>query len=94
MLQGDTNAPATAMRVIKHVLDGLIGKNVWAYHDDITIFSDTQEDHIRDVREVCQRLQQHKIRASPKKCNFFAKNLALLGHVIDDQGIHADPEKI
>jgi len=94
MLQGDTNAPATAMRVIEHVLDGLIGKNVWAYLDDITIFSDTQEDHIRDVREVCQRLQQHKIRASPKKCNFFAEKLALLGHVIDYQGIHADPEKI
>ena len=41
------------MRVIEHVLDALIGKNVWAYLDDITIFSDTQEDHIRDVREVC-----------------------------------------
>jgi len=94
MLQGDTNAPATAMRVIEHVLDGLIGKNVWAYLDDITIFSDTQGDHIPDVREVCQTLQQHKIRASPKKCNFFAEKLTLLGHVIDDQGIHADPEKI
>jgi len=41
MLQGDTNALATAMRVIEYVLDGLIGKNVWTYLDDITIFSDT-----------------------------------------------------
>ena len=67
MLQGDTNAPSTAMRVMEFVLDGLIGKTVWAYLDDITIFSDTKEDHIRDIRQVCQRLQDHNIRASPAK---------------------------
>ena len=94
ILQGDTNAPCTAMRVMEYVLDGLIGKTVWAYLDDITIFSDTFENHIQDIRQVCKRLQDHKIRASPSKCNFFADKLPLLGHVIDDQGIHADPEKI
>ena len=40
------------MRVMEFVLDGLIGQTVRAYLDDITIFSDTKEDHIRDVREV------------------------------------------
>ena len=94
MLQGDTNAPSTAMPVMEFVLDGLIGKTVWAYLDDITIFSDTKEDHIRDIRQVCQRLQDYNIRASPAKCKFFADRLPLLGHVIDDQGSHADPEKI
>ena len=79
---------------MEFVLDGLIGKTVWAYLDDITIFSDTKEDHIRDIRQVCQRLQNYKIRASLVKCKFFADRLPLLGHVIDDQGIHADPEKI
>ena len=94
MLQGDTNAPCTVMRVMEYVLDGLIGKTVWAYLDDITNFSDTFENHIRDIRQVCKRLQDHKIQASPSKCNFFADKLPLLGYVIDDQGIHADPEKI
>ena len=94
MLQGDTNAPSTAMRVMKFVLVGLIGKTVWAYLDDITIFSNTKENHIRAIRQLCQRLQNHNIRASPSKCKFFADQLPLLGHVIDDQGIHADPEKI
>ena len=94
MLQGNTNVPSTGMRVMEFVLDGLIGKTVWAYLDDITIFSDTKEDHIRDIHQVCQRLQDHNIRASPSKCKFLAERLPLLGNVIDDQGIHADPEKI
>ena len=86
--------PSTAMRVMEFVLDGLIGKTVWAYLDDISIFSDTKEDHIRDIRQVCQRLQDHNIRAPPAKCKFFANRLPLLEYIIDDQGIHADPEKI
>ena len=79
---------------MEFVLDGLIGKTVWAYLDDNTIFSGTKEDHIGDIRQVCQRLQDHNISASPGKCKFFADRLLLLGHVIDDQGIHADPAKI
>ena len=79
---------------MRYILDGLIGKTVWAYLNDITIFSDTFETHVRDIRQVCQRLQDHHISASPSKCNFFADRLHLLGHVIDDQGIHVDPEKI
>jgi len=94
MLQGDTNSPSTAMRVMEYVLDGLLGKTVWAYLDDITIFSDSFENYVRDIRQVCQILQDHHITAFPSKCNFFADRLPLLGHVINNQGINADPEKI
>jgi len=94
MLQGDTNAPSTAMRVMEYVLNGLIGKTVWAYLDDITIFSDSFENYVHDIHQVCQRLQNHHITASPFKCNFFADRLTLLGHVIDNQGIHAALETI
>jgi len=94
MLQGDTNGPSTAMRDMEYVLDELIGKTVWAYEDDITLFSDSFENHVRNIRQVCQTLQDHHIRASPSKCTFFADWLPLLAHVIYDQGIHADPEKI
>ena len=94
MLQGDTNAPSTTRRVMEFVLDGLIGKTVWAYLDDITIFPDTKEDHIWDIRQVWQRLRDNSIGSSPAKCKFLANRLPLLGYFIDDQGIHAEPEKI
>ena len=94
MLHGNTNAPGTTMQVMEYVLDQLIGKTVWAYLDNITIFSDTLENHIQDILQVRKRFQEHKIRAWPSKCNFFADRLPLLGHVIDDQEIYRDPEKI
>jgi len=94
MLQGDTNAPSTAMRVMKYVLDVLIGKTVLAYLDNNTSFSDSYESHVRDICQVCQRLQDHHIRGCPSKYNYFPDRLRPLGHVIDDQGIHADPRKI
>ena len=94
MLPGDTNAAFTTMRIMGYVLNGLRGKTVWAYLDDIIIFSDTFEKQVRDICQVCQRLHDHHIIAYSSKCNFFADKLPLLGHVIDDQGIHADPQKI
>ena len=94
MLQGDTDAPSTTMRVKEYVLDRLVGKTVFAYLDDITIFSATFENPGRDIRQVRQRLWNHHIGPSPSNCNFFADRLPLLGHVIDDQGIHADTETI
>jgi len=93
MLGGDTNAPSTAMQVMEYVRDGLIGTTVLAYLEHITISSDSFENHVRDIRQVCQRLQDYHITASPANCSFLTISLPRLGHVIDDQGINADPEK-
>jgi len=78
---------------MEYILDGRIVQTVWAYLDDITIFSDSLDNHVRDIRQLCPRLHAHHIRAFPSKPNFFADRLPLLERVIDDQGISADPEK-
>jgi hypothetical protein len=94
ILQGDTKAPATAMRVIEYALQGYIGKFMWAYLDDISIYSDTLADHIGHIQAVCQCVQEHKIIVSPKKYIFFAKRLNPLKHCIDEKGVRTDPEMI
>ena len=88
MLQGDTNAPATFMRVMEDTLSEFLGDFVWVYLDDILIFSETPEDHIRHVDAVCKKLKEVQLYASPKKSVFFAEKLEILGHIIDDNGIH------
>ena len=47
-----------------------------------------------DTHCLLTRLHDFKLYASAKKSQFFADRLEILGHYIDDQGIHADPVKI
>jgi hypothetical protein len=94
MMQGDMNAPATFVRAMADLFHDELGKNIWVYIDDIFIFSDTFEQHIKDVTNACSKLQKAGYYANPKKSKFFAPKLDILGHLIDDDGIHPAPEKI
>ena len=95
MNQGECNAPSIFMRFINFVMQDFLGIFVHIYIDDICIYSQTKKDHISHcIREVCQHLKEYKLYASPKKSQFFADRLMILGHYIDNQGIHADPKKI
>ena len=94
MNQGECNAPSIFMRFINFIMQDFLGIFVHIYIDDICIYSQTKEDHISHIREVCQRLKEYKLYASPKKSQFFADRLMILGHYINNQGIYADPKKI
>jgi hypothetical protein len=94
MLQGDTNMPATAIRVIGYILQGFIGKFKWVYLNDISIYSGTLADHITHIHAVYLCLQEHKIITSLKKCNFVTKRLHFLEHYINEKGVYTDPAAI
>src|SRR5437764_3888706 len=82
------------MRIINYTLQAFLGIFVFVYLDDIFIYSDTLEDHIDYIKQVCLKLYEHQLYASAKKSQFFADKLEILGHYIDNQGIHADSLKI
>ena len=82
------------MRVMEDALSDYLGEFVWVYLDDILIFSNTPEDHIKHVDLVCKKLKEVQLFASPKKSVFFADWLEILGHIIDDKGVQPMPEKI
>jgi hypothetical protein len=94
ILQGDMNAPGTFMRIMSDILADYLEKFVWVYIDDILIYSDTEEDHLRHISAVCDKLRVAQFYTSKMKSEFFAKKIELLGHIIDDEGLKPDPEKI
>ena len=51
-------------------------------------------EHLSNLREVLQRLQQHGVRLSKEKCAFFKDSVEYLGHHIDSKGIHTSPKKV
>ena len=41
-----------------------------------------------------ERLARAGLKRKPKKCFLFQKRVSYLGHVVTDEGIAADPEKV
>lgn len=92
--QGDCNGPATFQRLMTHVFRKHIGIFVHVYLDDIFVYSDSVDDHERHLRVVFQTLRDNHLFLKAKKCDLYSERMDCLGHVIDDQGLHADSDKM
>ena len=67
---------------------------VYVYLDNIIIFSDSIEEHVNHIKLVFNILRKEKLYLRPSKMQFFAEELRILGHVIDNRGISMDPHKV
>ena len=74
------------------VLNGL--NFTLAYLDDIIIFSETAEQHLKQIQIVLNRLRQAKLKLKKSKCAFFKKELHYLGHLLTTDGVKPQLEKI
>lgn len=92
--QGDCNAPSTFQRLMVFIFRSKIGICVHVYLDDVFIFSDTLEEHVKHLRWVLDLLRKFNMHLSRKKCDILSKRIDCLGHIVDDQGLHADTDKM
>ena len=85
---GLVNAPSTFQRAMSYALRGC--ENFTAvYIDDVLIFSETKEDHLKHLREVFERLQEAAYHVRLPKCKFMTNEVRFLGHILTDEGIKA-----
>ena len=91
---GLCNAPAVFERLMLKILSGLTWKTCLVYLDDIIVFSKSFEEQIENLAEVLNRLKQANLKLNPKKCKLFQKQVTFLGHVVSENGVSTDPEKI
>jgi hypothetical protein len=73
---------------------GLINKCIVIYMDDLTIFSKDQSTHIADLRQVFNKCHKYNISLNPKKCLFGVTKGKLLVHIISEDRISIDPDRI
>jgi hypothetical protein len=69
-------------------------KFIVIYLDDITVFSDYDDQHIKHLRRVFQKCRKFGISLNPNKSNFGMKEGKLLGHIISKEGINIDPSRV
>ena len=91
---GLTNAPVAFMDLMNRVFRDYLDKFVIVFIDDILIYSKNDQEHEDHLSLVLQRLREHRLYAKFDKCKFWLKEVAFLGHVVNQNGISVDPEKI
>jgi len=94
MMQGDINAPGIFVRIMEDLFHDELGKTIWVHIDNIFVFSDTFENHIKNVTHACSKLPNTGYYANPKKTGVFATKLDILADMIDDDGIYPAAEQI
>jgi hypothetical protein len=94
MQQGDCNAPSTFQRLMTYIFRDYIGRFVHVYLDDIFIYSDSVKEHNEHLQLVFDRLRANTLYLSAKKVDLFSVRMDCLGHIIDDNGIHPDADKL
>lgn len=91
---GLCNAPATFERLMDKVLAGLPPETALVYTDDILVSGQTIQKQLDNLEQVFQHLRNARLKLSPKKCHLFQKQVKYLGHIISQNGITIDPEKL
>ena len=90
---GLSNSPATYQRLMEECLGDYNMTICVIYLDDLIVFADTFEDHLKRLDMILTRLKQCNLKLSPEKCIFIQEKVHFLGHVVSSEGIETDPTK-
>ncbi|GFW49723.1 retrovirus-related Pol polyprotein from transposon 17.6 [Trichonephila clavipes] len=87
-----------ALTTFKRMMDILLRHLKWTtclcYLDDIIVFSETFDDHLRRLRSVLKCIQDAGLVLNPKKCAFGSWQIKILGHLVSEEGIMPNPGKV
>lgn len=81
---GLTNAPAVFMRLMHDVLRPLLGKCVAVFLDDILVYSETEEQHEENLKQVLELLRKNRLFAKKSKCEIGVREVEYLGHMVSE----------
>jgi hypothetical protein len=91
---GLRNVGATYQRCMQHVFEDHIGRTVEAYVDDIVVKTRKADDLVSDLNTAFGCLQANGVKSNPEKCVFGVPRGMLLGYIVSQRGIEANPEKV
>ncbi|MBW0565545.1 hypothetical protein O181_105260 [Austropuccinia psidii MF-1] len=90
---GLTNAPASFQNLVNDIFSDFLDVFVVVYLDDIMVFSSSEEEHVKHVASVLQRLRDNNLFAKASKCVFHASSVEYLGYVVSSDGLKMDSSK-
>jgi len=91
---GLSNSGATFQRLMDAVFAGLKWKSLLVYIDDVIVFSKSFDSHMKDLEEVFARMSKAQLKFKTNKCFILQSEVKYLGHIVNKNGIRADPDKV
>ncbi|UYV62917.1 K02A2.6-like [Cordylochernes scorpioides] len=89
---GISSAPAWFQKQMDILLKGI--PMVFCALDDILITGKNDQDHLKNLECVLQRIQEAGLKLRKDKCSFLAPSLEYLGHKIAKEGLQPLPSKV
>nr|XP_023665577.1 uncharacterized protein K02A2.6-like [Paramormyrops kingsleyae] len=89
---GISIAPEIFQRKMHELLGDLDG--VAVYMDDVIVYGQDETEHDKRLKDVLKRMESVGLKLNKEKCMFKKTQLSFLGHIVDAQGVRADPEKV
>jgi hypothetical protein len=65
-----------------------------AYVDDVVVKTKQSGTLLDDLKEAFTNLRRYRMKLNPEKCTFGVSAGQLLGYIISQRGIKANPSKI
>jgi hypothetical protein len=92
---GVKNAPATFQRLMDEVLGGK-ERNGYClcYIDDVIIFSDTFEDHLKHLDDVLTCIAKAGLTINPAKVQICTDKIEYLGMIVEPGSMTTSPKKV
>ncbi|KAI7938412.1 hypothetical protein MJO28_015332 [Puccinia striiformis f. sp. tritici] len=92
---GIKNAPSHFQRMMDSVFGSFIRQGwMMVYIDDILIYSDDWDTHVRKIKTVLSTATATGLKMSIKKCNFGYGELKALGHIVSGLSLAIDQNKV
>jgi hypothetical protein len=91
---GLMNAGATFQRAMDIYFIGERDKFVVIYLDDLTVFSNSDVEHLVHLKQTFEKCQKFGLSLNPKKSHFSMQEGNILGHIVSKDGIKVDPKRI
>ena len=85
--------PAYFQALISEVLKGLSHFTI-VYLDDIIIFSQTEEEHLKHLEIIFRRQKEAVLKLKRSKCSFMKLHMEYSDHLISEKEIEPMPDKL
>ena len=84
---GLCNAPPTFQQLMQNCLGELNLTYCLIYLDDVIVFSDMPDEHLRRMHVVFNCLREHGLKLKPSKCEVFKSEINYLAHHVSWKGV-------